>query len=215
MIENPIYGGAYAYGKTGAASDGDGACFGAKRRRKAREAWLALLPNSHDGYVSWDKAELIRRMVSENLPTSSHHGAPKYGDGLLAGLIRCRRCGRKLTSAIPPPMTIFRATVAGAAGSTAASRDALRSAACVSMTPSRQLSWRWSARQPVAAAAAAQAEASQRRDQVRDVLMRDLEVARYTADRAFRQYDAATGQSDGRGGIRGPLEPCARRRCRR
>ena len=36
-------------------------------------------------------------MVSENLPTSSHHGAPKHGDALLAGLIRCRRCGRKLT----------------------------------------------------------------------------------------------------------------------
>jgi site-specific DNA recombinase len=26
-----------------------------------------------------------------------HHGAPKHGDALLAGLIRCKRCGRKLT----------------------------------------------------------------------------------------------------------------------
>ena len=31
----------------------------------------------------------------------------------------------------------------------------------------------------------------QRRDQVRDALKRDLEAARYAADRAFRQYDAA------------------------
>ncbi|WP_442580077.1 hypothetical protein ACSBOB_32195 [Mesorhizobium sp. ASY16-5R] len=30
-----------------------------------------------------------------------------------------------------------------------------------------------------------------RRDQVRDALTRDLEAARYAADRAFRQYDAA------------------------
>ena len=36
-------------------------------------------------------------MVSENVPTSRHHGAPKHGDALLAGLVRCRRCGRKLT----------------------------------------------------------------------------------------------------------------------
>ena len=36
-------------------------------------------------------------MVSSNVPTSRHHGAPKHGDALLAGLIRCRRCGRKLT----------------------------------------------------------------------------------------------------------------------
>lgn len=36
-------------------------------------------------------------MVSSNLPTSRHHGAPKHGEALLAGLIRCQRCGRTLT----------------------------------------------------------------------------------------------------------------------
>ena len=36
-------------------------------------------------------------MVSDNVPTSRHHGAPKHGDALLAGLVRCQRCGRKLT----------------------------------------------------------------------------------------------------------------------
>ena len=39
-------------------------------------------------------------------------------------------------------------------------------------------------------AIAAEAEAGQRRDQVREALGRDLEAARYAADRAFRQYDA-------------------------
>src|ERR1700734_1772332 len=29
--------------------------------------------------------------------SSRHHGAAKHGDALLAGLLRCRRCGRKLT----------------------------------------------------------------------------------------------------------------------
>jgi hypothetical protein len=43
----------------------------------------------------------------------------------------------------------------------------------------------------IAAAVAAEKEANQRRDQVHDVLQRDLEAARYAADRAFRQYDAA------------------------
>ncbi|MDB5567481.1 MAG: Resolvase, N-terminal domain, partial [Tardiphaga sp.] len=43
----------------------------------------------------------------------------------------------------------------------------------------------------IAAAVAADTEASQRRDQIRDALVRDLEAARYAADRAFRQYDAA------------------------
>ena len=43
----------------------------------------------------------------------------------------------------------------------------------------------------VAAAVAAEAELCQQRDQVREALERDLEAARYAADRAFRQYDAA------------------------
>src|SRR6202008_3704107 len=43
----------------------------------------------------------------------------------------------------------------------------------------------------IAAATAAAKEAEERLDQVRDALSRDLEAARYAADRAFRQYDAA------------------------
>ena len=42
----------------------------------------------------------------------------------------------------------------------------------------------------ISAATAAKREADQRRDEVRDALNRDLEAARYAADRAFRQYDA-------------------------
>src|SRR5215471_5634051 len=97
MIENPIYGGTYAYGKTAVVASYDGTGVKVKIRRKARSDWLALMPNAHEGYVSWEKAEAIRKMVSSNVPTSRHHGAPKHGEALLAGLLRCRRCGRKLT----------------------------------------------------------------------------------------------------------------------
>src|SRR3974390_2040 len=97
MIENPIYGGAYAYGKT-AGAGGYGANGGRGNiRRKARSDWLAMIPNTHEGYVSWEKAEAIRTMVSNKVPTGRHHGAAKHGNALLAGMIRCRRCGRKLT----------------------------------------------------------------------------------------------------------------------
>jgi hypothetical protein len=43
----------------------------------------------------------------------------------------------------------------------------------------------------IAAATAAEKEIGRRQDQVREALGRDLEAARYIADRAFRQYDAA------------------------
>jgi hypothetical protein len=40
-------------------------------------------------------------------------------------------------------------------------------------------------------AIAADTEVTARRDEVREALLRDLEAARYAADRAFRQYDPA------------------------
>jgi DNA invertase Pin-like site-specific DNA recombinase len=95
MLTHPIYGGAYAYGKTeqvlryekGEARHG---C-----RRKPRDQWLALIPNAHEGYVSWDELERLQKIIHNNTPGLS--GAVKNGPSMLAGILRCRRCGRKLT----------------------------------------------------------------------------------------------------------------------
>jgi DNA invertase Pin-like site-specific DNA recombinase len=191
MIENPVYGGAYAYGKTAVAAGYDAAGVSVKIRRKARSDWLALMPNAHEGYVSWEKAETIRKMVSSNVPTSRHHGAPKHGDALLAGLLRCRRCGRKLTLRYSgakhhiPRYSCSRGWMDNgelrciAFGGLRVD-DAIEEAIFTVVGPGA-----------IAAAVAAEREASQRRDQVREALKRDLEAARYAADRAFRQYDAA------------------------
>jgi DNA invertase Pin-like site-specific DNA recombinase len=191
MIENPIYGGAYAYGKTAVAAGYDGAGVSVKIRRKARSDWLALMPNAHEGYVSWEKAETIRKMVSSNVPTSRHHGAPKHGDALLAGLLRCRRCGRKLTLRYSgakhhiPRYSCSRGWMDNGEPRCIAFGglrvdDAIENVLLTVVGPGA-----------IAAAVAAGKEAGQRRDQVRDALKRDLEAARYAAERAFRQYDAA------------------------
>src|SRR5207253_2192482 len=66
-------------------------------RRKPREQWLALLPNSHEGYVSWEQYQQIQQAIAENVRGSGPPGAVQGGAALLAGLLRCLRCGRKLT----------------------------------------------------------------------------------------------------------------------
>ena len=43
MIANPIYGGAYAYGKTAVAANYGNLTVGARVRRKERADWLALM----------------------------------------------------------------------------------------------------------------------------------------------------------------------------
>lgn len=191
MVTNPIYGGAYAYGKTAAVTRYAGSEVGTRSRRKPREEWLALKPGTHEGYLDWERAEAIRRMVSENIPTSRHHGAPKHGDALLAGLVRCRRCGRKLTVRYSgtqhniPRYACHRGLLDNGEPRCIAFGglrvdDAIEAALLQVVEPGA-----------ITAAAAGEAEAASRRDEVREALLRDLEAARYAAERAFRQYDAA------------------------
>ena len=191
IIENPVYGGTYAYGKTAVAAGYGADGVSVKARRKARSEWLALMPNAHEGYVSWERFEAIRTMVSSNVPTGRHHGAPKHGDALLAGLIRCKRCGRKLTVRYTgtkhgiPRYSCSRAWMDNGGPHCIAFGglrvdDAIEEALLGVVGPGT-----------IAATVAAAKEAGERRDQVRDALRRDLEAARYAADRAFRQYDAA------------------------
>jgi hypothetical protein len=89
MVTNPIYGSAYACGKTGAVTQYSGSAAGTKGRRKPRGEWLALKPGAQEGYLDWERAEAIRRMVSENIPTScgrklmvrytgTKHNIPRY-----------------------------------------------------------------------------------------------------------------------------------------
>src|SRR3954454_20705243 len=191
LVDNPAYGGAYAYGRTGAARHLDPSGARAGARRKAREDWLALKPGAHEGYVEWDRAEAIRKMVSENVPAAGARGAPKHGSALLAGLLRCRRCGRKLTVQytgakhdIPRYVCTRGRSDHGEPGCIGFGGlrvdDAVEEALLAVVQPAA-----------VEAARAAEAQASARRDEAREAMVRDLEAARYAVDRAFRQYDAA------------------------
>src|ERR671910_1754118 len=184
MIENPIYGGAYAYGKTRVAGY-DSSGMRGRICRKPRAQWLTLKPGTHEGYVAWERAEAIRRMVSDNVPTSRHHGAPKHGDALLAGLLRCRRCGRKLTLRYSgakhhiPRYSCSRGWLDNGEPRCIAFGglrvdDAIEEALLAVVGPGA-----------IEAAVAADKEAARRRDQVREALARDLEAARYEADRTF------------------------------
>ena len=138
FVANPAYGGAYAYGKTGVSVQYDGAGVKARARRKPRAEWLALQPGAHQGYVDWDRAEAIRKMVSENVPTAGARGAPSTARrccrvccdaAAVAGSSPCSTRGPRVRSLV---MHAF------AEGSTTESPVASHSGDCVSMTSSRR-----------------------------------------------------------------------------
>src|SRR5580704_5296708 len=98
ILTNPIYGGAYAYGKTERGTRYVAGEARSNDRKKPREQWLALIPNAHEGYVDWERFERIGSMIRANSPPpSGQHGPARAGSAILAGLVRCRRCAAKLT----------------------------------------------------------------------------------------------------------------------
>ncbi len=192
ILTNPIYGGAYAYGKTEHGVRYDAGEQRKHGRRKPREQWLALIPQAHEGYVDWERFERIGGLIQANQQLGS--GAPgpaKAGLALAAGLLRCRRCAGRLTVHYTGSHHDVARYVChrgwldkgeprciGFGGS--------RVDAAIAVEVLRVV-------QPAAVEAAilAHREEAKKQDEVRGALERDLEAARYTASRAQRQYDAA------------------------
>jgi DNA invertase Pin-like site-specific DNA recombinase len=191
IVTNPVYGGAYAYGKTEQRLDYANGEPRRGIRRKPREQWLALIPNTHEGYVSWEEFERIQQAMAENVRGQGQVGAAQKGAALLAGLLRCRRCGRKLT-----------------VWYTGNHHDVLRygcrrgwldngEARCIAfggrLVDETMAKETLRVVQPgaVEAAVLAGEEEARKQDEVLEALRRDLEAACYAAQRAQKQYDTA------------------------
>ena len=99
LLTNPVYAGAYAFGRTGSRITIDA---GRKRIvrgfRKDRSAWEVLILDHHEGYITWAEFERNQRLISDNANGKSFmsRGSIRRGEALLAGLLRCGHCGRKL-----------------------------------------------------------------------------------------------------------------------
>src|ERR1700747_2967354 len=69
-----------------------------KRRYARPEEWDVLLQGHHEAFISW--AEYLKNqetlMHNRNQLGETVRGAPRAGKGLLAGLLRCGHCGKKM-----------------------------------------------------------------------------------------------------------------------
>ena len=103
IIENPIYVGAYAFGHSVMRTEvRDGRKRTVQRKIPRPEDWAILIKDAHEGYISWQRYERNRQVIADNAQGSGREGARgavRGGAALLAGLLRCGHCGRKLTVA--------------------------------------------------------------------------------------------------------------------
>ncbi len=99
VLTNPVYAGAYVYGKTRHERyvDEDGQV--RKRvRRLPRSEWAVLIHDHHPGFIDWETYEAIQSRVASNTRPRPHDpgGAVREGAALLQGIATCGRCGRGL-----------------------------------------------------------------------------------------------------------------------
>ena len=99
LMTNPVYAGAYAFGRTESRVTVEN---GRKRVtrgfRRDRADWDVLIRDHHEGYVSWDEYERNQRLIADNANCRGlmARGTVRRGDALLAGLLRCGHCGRRV-----------------------------------------------------------------------------------------------------------------------
>jgi hypothetical protein len=100
ILTNPIYAGAYAFGRTTSRVSIEN---GRKRVRRGvhqpMAEWSVLIKDHHEAYITWDEFERNLRVIANNatgMSSTTVRGAVRRGELLLPGLLRCGHCGRKL-----------------------------------------------------------------------------------------------------------------------
>src|SRR3954449_4350267 len=107
VLKNPFYAGAYVYGKSEKRTTVvDGRPRKSYGHGRPLEAWEVLLKEHHEGYIGWAEFERNQTQLAAN--TYGRIGGVKSGRGgraLLAGILACGRCGRRLAvtyTGLPP-----------------------------------------------------------------------------------------------------------------
>jgi len=100
ILTNPIYAGAYAFGRTTSrVSVADGRKRIRRGVHRPMAEWDVLIKDHHEAYISWDEFERNLKTIANNatgMTSALARGAAREGELLLPGLVRCGHCGRKL-----------------------------------------------------------------------------------------------------------------------
>jgi DNA invertase Pin-like site-specific DNA recombinase len=191
ILRHPIYAGAYVYGfrpvdprrrKPGSPKSGRGSGLPA-------EECQVFLRDRHPAYISWERFEANRSRMAANRSRVESTGAVRDGAALLAGLVRCGRCGRRMyvryrrSGGCPTYVCSTLHSVYGL--------PLCQSVSAIEVEA-------WVAQEVLGAlrpaALGASLEAASHVDEQRRLVTRDwerrIERARYEADRAGRQYNA-------------------------
>ncbi|CAB3802989.1 recombinase family protein [Pararobbsia alpina] len=96
ILHNPRYAGAFAYGRTRTTCN---ARFKPVQVRVQQSDWQVLIPDAHEGYLSWAEYERNQAVLANNANGFSpglRGRMPRSGSALLQGRLLCGRCGARM-----------------------------------------------------------------------------------------------------------------------
>jgi hypothetical protein len=186
VLSNPVYAGAYAYGRRregGPREPGPAR----PRRRFALDAREVLLHDHHPAYLTWEQYLANRAVLRDNARQFvTSRGAPQPGSALLQGIVVCGRCGCRMqvhySAASPGYCCITRRKRYGEPICQSLTREHVdRAVGEAFLAVIRPVE--------IEALLALGEEFDRERAQVERQWQLRLERARYEAERARRQYD--------------------------
>jgi DNA invertase Pin-like site-specific DNA recombinase len=191
ILRHPMYAGAYRYGfrRTDARRQAPGHPRSGRGSGLAAEDCLVFLRDRFPAYITWERFESNQARLAANRSRAESAGAVRDGAALLAGVVWCGRCGKRM---------YVRYGRTGRRPSYVCStlRSDYGLPLCQSTTAAEVESWVaeqvLGALQPAVldASLGAAAEVEEQRRQVTRNWEQRIERARYEADRAARQYHA-------------------------
>lgn len=192
ILRHPVYAGAYVFGRTSQRTTiVNGRAKKTNGHKKAMPEWSVLIRDHHPCYISWEEFEQNQRMINENahMQKRADRKSARGGRALLAGLVRCGRCGRMMrvfygSRAGHAHRYQCRGTVDTGGGKICIGAGGMR----VDRAVAGQILEAVSAHAIEAATIAAE-RCRTADDDVRLALAKELEAARYEATLAARRYE--------------------------
>jgi DNA invertase Pin-like site-specific DNA recombinase len=187
ILKSPLYAGAYVYGRR-QVDPRRSATGQARVRSVPPDQWKVLLRDRLPAYISWERYQENQKRMRQNRTAAETAGVPRPGTALLAGLLRCGRCGRRMQASYPKTGRGHYLCVRHQRQPNTTPCGGVAAAAVDDLVAEQVLA----ALQPAALELSLQAAEAIQNDRARlDRCRRQgLERARYEAQRLERQYQA-------------------------
>ena len=191
LLSHPLYAGAYVHGRTQTYVDYMDGKLVKRTKTKPQDQWKVCIKDHHEGYISWQQYQQNQAKLAEARPRwtmDDNRCAVRDGRALLAGLLRCGTCGRKLRVIYNRKSSaMYFCDGAGPRGA----RECLSfGAKYVDQEVGQQLCQAMAPLSIEAAKHAFDLERQEREQRVAGARMR-VNAAQYAAERAFEQFDLA------------------------